>query len=223
MKIVIASSKNWFYIKSGIESRNDVKLVSKQEELSLEFLTEFNPELIFFPHWNWIVPEEIHSRFTCIVFHTAPLPYGRGGSPIQNLILNNFTDSPVCALKMTSKVDSGPIYSKKNVSLDGPLHIIFERINTVVNKLIEELIEELPVPVDQSGEIHNFERLTETDNELTGEYEINDLYNKIRMLDSPDYPKAFVLIDNYKIEFSNAEVLDEEISADCTFKKLEDS
>jgi hypothetical protein len=43
------------------------------------------------------------------------------------------------------------------------------------------------------------------------------------MLDSPDYPKAFVQIDNYKIEFSNAEVLNEEISADCTFKKLEDS
>ena len=75
-----------------------------------------NPDLVFFPHWHWIVPSEIHRTYQCILFHAAPLPYGRGGSPIQNLILNGFKEAPVCALKMTEGLDSGPIYTKKKVT-----------------------------------------------------------------------------------------------------------
>ena len=49
-----------------------------------------------------------------IVFHTAPLPYGRGGSPIQNLIVRgHISPAPVCALKMVSGLDEGPIYDKQ--------------------------------------------------------------------------------------------------------------
>ena len=68
------------------------------------------------------------------------MPYGRGGSPIQNLIINGYTSSPVCALKMTEKIDAGPIYAKQNISLHGTLNDIFSRINTVTNKLIHKIL-----------------------------------------------------------------------------------
>ena len=113
MKIVIACSKKWFEVDKQIIEQNDVLILSEKEDLTLSVLSDFKPDFIFFPHWNWIVSAEIHKNYECVVFHTAPLPYGRGGSPIQNLILENFSSSPVCALKMTSELDAGPIYAKK--------------------------------------------------------------------------------------------------------------
>tara|TARA_B100000214_G_C23972932_1_gene631141 strand:+ start:4496 stop:5161 length:666 start_codon:yes stop_codon:yes gene_type:complete len=220
MKILIASSKNWFNLNKDFKNLHEVKIIRKESELSLKYLKEFNPELIFFPHWNWIVSEEIYSTFKCIVFHTAPLPYGRGGSPIQNLILNNFDETPVCALKMTEELDAGPIYTKKTISLEGSLNKILERINIVINEMIEELVSKLPTPVQQTGDIHVFKRLNDSDNEINlNDSEIN-LYNKIRMLDSPDYPKAFIKIGNYKVEFSNAEINGNQVTAKCSFIKI---
>lgn len=223
MRILIASSKNWFNLKKDIQNDNEVKLISKKDELSLEFLNKFNPELIFFPHWNWVVSEEIYSQYKCIVFHTAPLPYGRGGSPIQNLILNNFEETPVCALEMTSELDAGPIYTKKTISLEGSLNEILKRINVVVNEMIEQLVSKLPTPVQQTGDIHIFKRLKDSDNEVDLNDSAINLYNKIRMLDSPDYPKAYIKIGNYKVEFSNAEMIDNQVTAKSSFVKIDKS
>ena len=98
MKLIICNSKKWFTLDEKFFRNNTVKFITKKDELSIEFLQKFNPDYIFFTHWNWIVPEDIHNNYRCVVFHTAPLPYGRGGSPIQNLIFNGFESSSVCAL-----------------------------------------------------------------------------------------------------------------------------
>ena len=132
MKVVIANSKKWFKTSKKLSLHNEILNINSPEELNLKILKKFNPELIFFPHWNWIVPSEIHRNFSCIVFHTAPLPYGKGGSPIQNLILNGYNSSPVCALQMTNKIDSGPIYIKKNLSLKGSLKEILQNLNILL-------------------------------------------------------------------------------------------
>ena len=78
----------------------------------------------------------------CIGFHTAPLPYGRGGSPIQNLIIRNFKIAPVCAIKMTNKFDAGPIFLKEKVSLSGNLDAIFNRISLINNSNDQNFYEE---------------------------------------------------------------------------------
>lgn len=90
MKIIICNSKNWFVLNKKVLNTCEVLNITKQNELSFERLKNFNPDLIFFPHWSWIVDENIFTNFTCVVFHTSPLPYGRGGSPIQNLIVQGY-------------------------------------------------------------------------------------------------------------------------------------
>ena len=118
MRLLICNSKNWFSLNKEIRNSSSIKEISKKEDLNLELIREFNPNYIFFPHWNWIVDKNIYQTQNCIVFHTAPLPYGRGGSPIQNLILNGYEYTPVCALKMTSDLDAGPISIEINISLE---------------------------------------------------------------------------------------------------------
>ena len=203
---IVASSKDWFKEHPKSEEYEELNFIeiSNKEDLKLEYLEKINPRYIFFTHWNWKVSSEIYKRFECVAFHTAPLPYGRGGSPIQNLILKGLKNSPVCALKMTDILDGGPIYDSFEVSLDGTISEIFSRIATCVEKLIVLICQNNPHPIEQNGEVVAFKRLSNSDNELLSKHSIKELYDRIRMVDGLDYPRAFINYGNHKIEFSEA-------------------
>ena len=47
------------------------------------------------------------------------LPYGRGGSPLQNLIVRGWKETKVLALKVVEELDAGPIYYKKRLAYMG--------------------------------------------------------------------------------------------------------
>jgi methionyl-tRNA formyltransferase len=220
MRIAICSSKNWFKLNRSTSNADYVKFFTNEVDLSVEALDGFKPDYVFFTHWNWIVKNEIHEKFNCIVFHTAPLPYGRGGSPIQNLILEGFKETPVCAIKMTGELDGGPIYAATNVSLAGTLKAIFSRINDAVNDLIVEIIENDPLATSQLGKPHVFKRLTIKDNEIPTGLKLEEIYDRIRMVDHEDYPNAFIVYDNIRIEFSNAQLVEDAIEVACVIKKL---
>ena len=223
MKILIANSKDWFKLDDDINKNNEVFFIHKKENLNFESLSNINPELIFFPHWSWKVPKNIYEKYKCILFHTAPLPFGKGGSPIQNLILLGYKNSPVCALKMSSKLDSGDIYGKKNLSLEGPLNTIFNNLNTLVNKFIKEFIFDLPEPKKQVGKEFIFKRLNEEDNILPLTTSLEDIFNRIRMLDHDSYPNSFINYGNLKIEFNQAELNEDEIICKAYIKKNSES
>ena len=38
------------------------------------------------------------------------LPFGRGGSPLQNLIVRGYKETMLSAIKCVGEVDAGPIY-----------------------------------------------------------------------------------------------------------------
>lgn len=207
MKILIANSRKWFKCDYEIKSNHDIKLIENKKELNLELIKTFNPELIFFPHWIWKVPKEIFETFACIVFHTSPLPFGRGGSPIQNLILRGYKNSPVCAIKMVEELDAGPIYLKKEINLEGDLNVILSNLNDLVNIMMKELIEKLPIPSRQIGEPFLFKRLDKSDNIIPENISIMHLYDRVRMLDDETYPNAFIEFGDLIFEFKNAKKL----------------
>lgn len=211
MKIIIACSKKWFIYPSDLATIHETKYITRETELTEDMLKNFAPDFIFFPHWSWIVPREIHEKYKCIVFHTAPLPYGRGGSPIQNLILRGFKNAPVSALRMTDKLDAGDIYDQIDIDLSGKLKEIFERLNDAVNELIARLITKDIKPIAQEGEVTKFNRLNEKNNEIPKKLNIKQIYDRIRMLDDDEYPNAYFYINGYKIELNNAKIQSAEL------------
>ena len=204
-KIIIACSKKWFFknqkVKKYIKKKN-ILILQKKDYLNEKYLKKVNPKIIFFPHWSYKVKENIIKKYRCICFHTAPLPYGRGGSPIQNLIIRNFKKSPICAIKMTNKIDAGPIYMKKTISLSGNLNKIFERMAEKIIQMIIILSKKNIKPKKQRGKIYNFKRLSEQP-EIIKERKIEEIFDKIRMLDSDDYNNAYIKNNNLKIYLSN--------------------
>lgn len=89
-RFVLVSEKNWHLdlFKSLQNKKNQERIhISKQADLTYDKLIDIRPEKIFIPHWSYIIEEKIYSNFECIVFHMTDLPFGRGGSPLQNLII----------------------------------------------------------------------------------------------------------------------------------------
>ena len=218
MKIVIASSKQWFKVSDGLKINNKILFIKKKSDLTFQNLKKFDPQLVFFPHWSWKVPTKIHNNFCCIVFHTAPLPFGKGGSPIQNLIIRGYRNSPVCALRMVEGLDSGPIYIKKDLSLNGSLTEILARLNLIINELIIELINFLPPPIKQKGQGTYFKRLDSNDNLIPQNISLEEVFDRIRMLDDPSYPKSFIKYGDFIIEFSEAELVDDKLICKAKIK-----
>jgi|SRR6516164_1882173 methionyl-tRNA formyltransferase len=84
-------------------------LIDMPEGLTTDALERIAPRYVFFPHRSWRVPTEIVARFECVCFHPTDLPYGRGGSPLQNLIVRGHNSTVLTALRTVEEFDAGSI------------------------------------------------------------------------------------------------------------------
>ncbi len=180
--------------------------LSSKEKVNYDYLKSLNPDKIFIPHWSHIIPEEVTNEFECIIFHMTDLPFGRGGSPLQNLIVRGFKETKISAIRAEKGLDTGPIYLKKNLNLEGTAQEIFERTVPIIFDMIKEIAISSPTPIDQSGEPTLFKRRKPEDGNISKLKELEKIYDYIRMLDAEGYPKAFVEFDNFKLEFSSAKM-----------------
>ena len=133
------------------------------------------------------------------------LPYGRGGSPLQNLILAGKKTTQITAFKMTDKIDAGPIYLKKKLKLNGRAVEIFNNAKIITLKMIKEISAKKIIPKKQKPSKIIFKRLTKKDNYLNfNEIKtISKFYDKIRMVDAPTYPNAYFKNGEFTFHFSN--------------------
>lgn len=162
---------------------------------------------IYFPHWSWKIPAEIFNKYECIIFHMTDLPYGRGGSPLQNLIERGHTKTVLSAIRCVEEMDGGDIYLKATLDLGGTAEEIYLRAYALIGSMIKVLSKITVVPTPQLGEVTVFKRRKPEDSNLhTCRI---DPYDFIRMLDATGYPKAFIDFAGYRCEFSGATKLDD--------------
>ena len=202
-RYIIACSKGWYLKNSKILNNKKFHIIKNKSQLTIKKLGKINPSIIFFPHWSYIVKKNILENFNCICFHTGDLPYGRGGSPIQNLIKLGKKKTKVCALKMNEEIDAGDIFLKHNLNLNGSLNQIFFKISKIIDKQITILLSKKIKSKTQNGKIKIFKRLTKKDIEIKKTDSLKKIYDKIRMVDNEDYQKAFFKFGKFKISFQN--------------------
>ncbi len=199
----------------------DWSLISQREHLTLERLRAVSPRYVFFLHWSWKVPEELLREFECIGFHMTDLPYGRGGTPLQNLILRGHKETKLSAFRLAEEMDAGPVYLKEKLSLDGSAQEIYGRAAQTAARMIGRILEEAPKPVPQTGEPTFFQRRKPRESELTGLRDLPALYDAIRMVDAEDYPRAFVEHEGFHYQFSDATLRDGYVEARVVIKPVE--
>ena len=121
------------------------------DELSTPLNFGDRPRYIFFLHWSMRVPDEWLDSQECVCFHMTDVPYGRGGSPLQNLIQRGHRDTMLTALRMVHEMDAGPVYAKRPLSLEGSAEEIYLRAGRLSAEIIADMVRDEPVPVAQSG------------------------------------------------------------------------
>jgi len=213
--IIISTIKEWnienyFKLKNKFKDIYNFYLITDKDELNFNNISKINPKYIFFPHWSWIIKENIYNNFNCVVFHMTDLPYGRGGSPLQNLIINEVYDTKISALKVDGGLDTGDIYLKENFNISiGSAEENFIKLSHIIfNKMIPNFLNNDLIPKKQQGEIIEFKRRKPEDSDIIKlkEKSLNKIYDFIRMVDADGYPKAYIKIDNIKIDFSEVQL-----------------
>lgn len=217
---VIATVKSW-----NIDNCNRLMsrfpddkfyVITEKEDLTAQKLRELNPRYVFLPHWSWIIPEEIYNSFECVVFHMTDLPFGRGGSPLQNLIVRGIYDTKVSAIRVEKGVDTGAIYLKKPVDISvGNVDDILSKVSEIVfGEMIPEFIAGNLVARKQEGEVVTFKRRTPEQSEIPESLTVRQIYDYIRMLDGEGYPAAYKDMGDARIYFRNARMEGDKVYAE---------
>ena len=204
--ILVLSSRPWnSNLAERINQKVDrsVEIVSSKDKLTAEAVAEINPEWIFVPHWSHLIPESVWGKWPTVIFHMTDLPYGRGGSPLQNLIQRGHTTTMMTALRCSEGLDTGDVYLKEPLNLNGSAEEIFLRADELIEDMIIRIMHETPKPVPQEGESVLFSRRTpaQSDLSLCKEGALTAWYDQIRMLDATGYPHAFIEVHGMRLEF----------------------
>jgi methionyl-tRNA formyltransferase len=216
-KFVIASSKDWNKVlveKLSTRVNGEFIWISSKDELNINFLDSIQPEYIFFPHWSDIIPSDIFMNFECVIFHMTDVPFGRGGSPLQNLIARGIYETQISALRCVKEIDGGPVYLKRSLSLYGSAEEIYLRATKVIEEMIVDIVLTSPKAQEQSGEIVEFKRRKPAEGNIGIVDNIEKMFDMIRMLDADGYPHAFIETENFRFEFTRASLKSSGIIAD---------
>lgn len=217
MVCIIASNKKWYAgLPESLSARTGHQFVyiERKEELSAEFLEKIKPRYVFLPHWSYLVSENVYENYECIIFHMTDVPFGRGGSPLQNLISRGIYETKVSALRCVKELDAGPVYLKKPLSLIGSAEEIYLRATEIIEEMIFQIIEEQPTAVEQTGEVTYFSRRKPEESNVSELSSLNQVFDFIRMLDADGYPRAFLETKHFRLEFERASIKKGYVTAD---------
>jgi methionyl-tRNA formyltransferase len=220
MKYIIITKKIWD--KKNFDKIN--KKIFLLNKIDYSKIKKINPNIIFFIHWSKLIKESLFNKYLCIQFHSSNLPKGRGGSPIQNQILLDLSKTKLTAFKVSKSLDSGPICMKKNLSLKGNALDILKRMEATSIQMIKKIIKKKKISfINQIGKPSYFKRRKKKDSEINFKNisTIKKLYNFFRMLDAPDYPKAYIHLNKYKFSFNDVKMYKDKINAKVEIIKNE--
>ena len=209
-------------LRELLPGRRVVRIVERAA-LNPDKIDSIKPSYIFFPHWSWRIPSQIHTQYECVVFHMTDLPYGRGGSPLQNLIVRGHDETMLTALQCVEDLDAGPIYLKRPLSLGGTAEEILQRASDLMTDMAKQIITESPCPVVQEGSVVKFQRRRPEDSDISSLEPLTKVYDYIRMLDGEGYPPAFIDTPTLHLEFKEASLNGDSVVAKVLIRRKQDA
>ena len=176
------------WVKKNAKNHN-ISLITKSKDIT-------KGDILFLISCTEIISKQIRKKFKqTLVIHESDLPKGRGWSPLVWQIINGSNTIPITLLDAEDKVDSGNIWKKEFVKLEG--HEVAEEINGKVFpiklKLMDFALQNLESikKIPQTGKPTYFSRRKPENNELNVNKTINDQFDLMRTADNERYPCFF--------------------------------
>jgi len=180
------------YLEKWVEKNSKthrISLITKPEDIT-------KGDILFLISCTEIIKTEIRKKFKhTFVIHESDLPQGRGWSPLVWQILNGSNTIPITLLEAAEKVDSGDIWKKEFVKLEG--HEVANEINDIVFpvklKLMDFTLQNMNSikKTPQEGDPSYFPRRKPDDSELDVNKTIKEQFDLMRTADNERYPCFF--------------------------------
>ena len=154
-------------------------------------------DFLFLISCNQIINSEIRNLYiNTLVIHESNLPQGRGWSPLIWQILEGKNNIVISLFKAEDKIDSGDIYKKEILKLDGTE--IYDEINTKLFKIkldlmlwaINNINNLKPIQQDNTKASY-YNKRTPANSELNINNSIKSQINLLRVCDPNRYPAFF--------------------------------
>ena len=175
----------------------EFELCISQEQLEKTDLKKY--EFCLLAGWSWIISDEMLKKTKFFGIHPSDLPNYRGGSPLQNQIIDGITRTRCSIFEIAPGIDKGGIVSKVPISLEGNMSDIFKELTRCTIELGTELAKTYPkLKIAKQGEGKTLKRRKPNESKLDHGIFKKDLlkaYNIIRALGDP-YPNAYVEDEN---------------------------
>jgi len=188
-----------------------ITLVNRVSEL------EEDGDFLFLVSCSEIISHKVRDKYKyCLILHASDLPNGRGWSPHVWGVINGERSITVSLLEAEDGVDSGKIWLKKKIILDGTE--LSDEINSKLFSaeiaLIDKSIRHYQniVPYSQSDDIKSnyFRKRTPEDSEINPNDSINSQFNLLRVCDPNRFPAFFTINgQKYTIKLTKVEKQDE--------------
>ncbi len=126
----------------NIEVRTPITFKNNNDEY--EYLKKLDPDLCIVVAFGLIIPEKFLnlSKKGFINIHASILPKYRGAAPIQRSIMNLDKKTGISIMKITSKLDAGPVSNIYEIEMksDYNYEIVSEKLSSLASeKILDEI------------------------------------------------------------------------------------
>ncbi|KKQ74092.1 MAG: Peptide deformylase [Berkelbacteria bacterium GW2011_GWB1_38_5] len=202
-------------------------------QLALDFQKKFvevnNINQLNFPQFDLIItadfgkkiPDAIlkSAKIAAINIHPSLLPKYRGATPIQSVILNGEKETGISIIKMTSKIDQGPILAQITTEILPNENSITlkKRLSTLgLSLLIEILPDIVSFKIAEKNQDESKATLTKKivkeDGKINWQKSPTQIDRQIRAFYG--WPKAFTFINNLRLIIHTAHLKDKKLVFD---------
>ncbi len=114
-------------------------------------------DLLIVAGWPLIFPQELirAAKYGTINLHAGRLPNFRGGSPLNWQIIEGKKKIYISIIKMTKKIDAGPVYLTKKIILTTKENIndLHNKVNKIYPYMVENTIQRILKKLNQKNKI----------------------------------------------------------------------
>jgi methionyl-tRNA formyltransferase len=166
----------------GLQDRND--LARPQVGICAGFPTIIKTDVLSWPEWGWL---------NC---HAGPVPTYRGGSPLNWQIINGETRIGISILKMTSRIDDGPMLATNAFTLqpDEDISHAHAKANALFAEMVPQVLGEIAAGTvferDQGTSATYWHQRNDGDGRIDWSWPAERVHNFVRALTRP-YPGAW--------------------------------
>ncbi len=186
-----------------------------KNQSEVDKLKEIEADIIVVAAYGLIIPASILNacKFGCINVHPSDLPRWRGAAPIQRSMMACDSETAICIMQLDAGVDTGPIFTKKQLTLDKNknIHQLTEDYAQIGAEMLLQTLKELEKSVANAFPQTNIgttyaQKITSEDMVINWNKNATAIHGQIMALT----PNAYFINQGLKIKAVESVLIDQE-------------